>query len=109
MPRTVLGLIGGFLQLLALGLRSHTHLAAEHLFLRKQLAFYGERRRKPRRLDTPRDSRWWSSPDSSSGGASSRLCNRRRSCDGTVRPFAESGGGSHGAVAVRGFPRACRS
>jgi hypothetical protein len=24
MPRTVLGLIGGFLQLLALGLRSHT-------------------------------------------------------------------------------------
>lgn len=51
MPRTVLGLIGDFLQLLALGLRSHTHLAAENLFLRKQLAFYGERRRKPRRLD----------------------------------------------------------
>ena len=51
MPRTVLALIGDFLQLLALGMRSHTHLAAENLFLRKQLAFYGERRRKPRRLD----------------------------------------------------------
>jgi putative transposase len=51
MPRTVLALIGDFVQLLALGVRSHTHLAAENLFLRKQLAFYGERRRKPRRLD----------------------------------------------------------
>lgn len=51
MPRTVLVLIGDFLQLLALGMRSHMHLAAENLFLRKQLAFYGERRRKPRRLD----------------------------------------------------------
>lgn len=51
MPRTVLALIGDFLQLLALGLRSHTHLAAENLFLRKQLPFYGERRMKPRRLD----------------------------------------------------------
>jgi hypothetical protein len=34
---------------------------------------------------------------------------RRRSCDGTVRPFDCSGGGSHGAVAGRGFPRTCRN
>ena len=34
-----------------LGMRSHTRLAAENLFLRKQLAFYAERRIKPRRLD----------------------------------------------------------
>jgi putative transposase len=32
-------------------MRSHTRLAAENLFLRKQLAFYCERRIKPRRLD----------------------------------------------------------
>ena len=51
MPRTVLALIGDSLQLLALGMRSHTHLAAEILFLRKQLSFHAERRRKLRRLD----------------------------------------------------------
>jgi putative transposase len=32
-------------------MRSHTRLATENLFLRKQLAFYSERRIKPRRLD----------------------------------------------------------
>ena len=51
MPRTVLALLGDFLQLVALGMRPHKHLAVENLFLRKQLAFYGERRMKPRRLD----------------------------------------------------------
>src|ERR1039458_4874088 len=39
--------------LLCLGLRSRTSLAAENLFLRKQLAFYQERRVKPRRADNP--------------------------------------------------------
>ena len=36
-----------------LGLRSRTSLAAENLFLRKQLAFYQERKVKPRRADNP--------------------------------------------------------
>ena len=36
---------------LTLGMRSHTSLAAESLFVRKQLAFYAEHRVKPRRLD----------------------------------------------------------
>jgi putative transposase len=36
MPRTVLALLGHFLQLLALSMRSHKRLAAENLFLRKQ-------------------------------------------------------------------------
>jgi putative transposase len=31
--------------------RSHAHLAAENLFLRKQLALYVERQAKPRRAD----------------------------------------------------------
>jgi hypothetical protein len=51
MPRIVLTLLGDLLQWLPLGMRSHTRLAAENLFLRKQLAFYVERRIKPRRLD----------------------------------------------------------
>jgi putative transposase len=51
MPRIVVTLLGDLLQWLALGMRSHTRLAAEKLFLRKQLAFYVERRIKPRRLD----------------------------------------------------------
>jgi putative transposase len=51
MPRIVLTLLGDLLQWLARGMRSHTRLAAENLFLRKQLAFYVERRIKPRRLD----------------------------------------------------------
>jgi hypothetical protein len=63
MPRTVLALIGDFLQLLALGLRSHTHLAAENLFLRKQLAFTASVGGSRATSTTPRDSRWSSSPD----------------------------------------------
>jgi hypothetical protein len=51
MLRIVLTLLGDLLQWLARGMRSHTRLAAENLFLRKQLAFYVERRIKPRRLD----------------------------------------------------------
>jgi putative transposase len=51
MPRIVLTLLSDFLHWLTLGMRSHTRLAAENLFLRKQLAFYAERRVKPRRLD----------------------------------------------------------
>lgn len=37
-----------FLHFLYLGLPSRTSLAAENLFLRKQLAFYQERKVKPR-------------------------------------------------------------
>jgi putative transposase len=38
-------------RLVALGVRGHTRLAAENLFLRKQLAMYLERQVKPRRAD----------------------------------------------------------
>jgi len=48
-----LSLFGDLLRFLALGLRSNTSLAAENLFLRKQLAFYQERKIRPRRLDNP--------------------------------------------------------
>ena len=48
-----LRILGDFLQFLCLGLRSRTSLAAENLFLRKQLAFYQERKVKPRPADNP--------------------------------------------------------
>jgi hypothetical protein len=51
MLRIVVTLLGDLLHCLALGMRSHTRLAAENFFLRKQLSFYVERRIKPRRLD----------------------------------------------------------
>ena len=50
---TWLGILADFFHFLGLGLRSRTSLAAENLFLRKQLAFYQERKVKPRRADNP--------------------------------------------------------
>ena len=48
-----LRILGDLVRLLCLGLRSRTSLAAENLFLPKQLAFYQERKVKPRRADNP--------------------------------------------------------
>ncbi len=48
-----LRIAGDLVYFLCLGLRSRTSLAAENLFLRKQLAFYQERKVKPRRADNP--------------------------------------------------------
>jgi len=46
-------IVGDLVHFLCLGLRSRTSLAAENLFLREQLAFYQERKGKPRRADSP--------------------------------------------------------
>ena len=48
-----LQILGDSFRFLALCLRPKTSLAAENLFLRKQLAFYQERKVKPRRADNP--------------------------------------------------------
>jgi putative transposase len=48
-----LRILGDLVHFLRLGLRSRTSLAAENLLLRKQLAFYQERKLKPRRADNP--------------------------------------------------------
>jgi len=48
-----LRIVSDLVHFLCLGLRSRTSLAAENLFLRKQLAFYEERKVKPRRADNP--------------------------------------------------------
>jgi len=50
-PRTVLRLLFDFLTFARLSLRSRAHLAAENVFLRKQLALYLERQVRPRRAD----------------------------------------------------------
>ena len=49
--RTVLRIAGDVLRLVSAAVRSHAQLAAENLFLRKQLALYVERQAKPRRAD----------------------------------------------------------
>jgi putative transposase len=49
MATIVFGVVLDVLQLLRSGLHSRTRLAAENLFLRKQLALYIERKTKPRR------------------------------------------------------------
>src|SRR6266851_10325183 len=49
--RTVLHIVCDLLRLLSAAVRSHAQLAAENLFLRKQLALYVERQVKPRRAD----------------------------------------------------------
>jgi putative transposase len=49
--RTALALLADLLRLLRLMCRSRTQLAAENLFLRKQLACYIERQVRPRRTD----------------------------------------------------------
>ena len=49
--RTAVRLLVHALRFLSLVLRSQSHLGAENLFLRKQLALYQERRAQPRRAD----------------------------------------------------------
>ena len=51
MIRTALLLVRDLLHFLILACTSHTSVAAENLFLRKQLAFYIDRKVNPRRLD----------------------------------------------------------
>ena len=48
-----LRILADLVHFVCLGLRSGSSLAAENLFLRKQLAFYQERKVKPRRADNP--------------------------------------------------------
>ena len=49
--RTILRVVRDVASLLSSATRSRAQLAAENLFLRKQLAMYQERRVKPRRAD----------------------------------------------------------
>ena len=51
MIRTAFALLTDLLGLLRAAFRSRAHLAAENLFLRKQLASYVERQVRPRRTD----------------------------------------------------------
>jgi hypothetical protein len=48
-----LSVLADLFRFLVLSLRSESSLAAENLFLRKQLGFYQERKIKPRRTSPP--------------------------------------------------------
>jgi len=48
-----LKVLADLVHLVVLGLRSNSSLAAENLFLRKQLGFYQERKIKPPELPIP--------------------------------------------------------
>jgi hypothetical protein len=61
--RTVLKVLADFGQFSWLALQSRVDLAAENLFLRKQLALYRERQVKPRRADAQPESRSSRCPD----------------------------------------------
>ena len=49
--RTLTLVVGDLVRLASLAARSHSALAAENLFLRKQLALFQERKIKPRRAN----------------------------------------------------------
>jgi len=51
--KTIIKLLGDLVTFIWLTLRPHGALAAENLFLRKQLAMYQERKLQPSRPDTP--------------------------------------------------------
>jgi hypothetical protein len=105
MIATALLLVRDLLHFVLLACSSHTSLAAENLFLRKQLAYYVERKVKPRRLMMPRVSHSSCSPVRSSGDRFSSSCDPLHSCGGTDRDSVYFGGGSHGALADLDFPR----
>jgi len=62
MIRTAVLLVRDLLHFVGLACSTRASLAAENLFLRKQLAFYVERKAKPRRLNNAARSCWWCLP-----------------------------------------------
>jgi putative transposase len=109
MVRTALLLVRDLLHFAALVCSSHSSLAAENLFLRKQLAFYLERKVKPRRVDDA---------TRITLVVLARFLDWRRVLTIVqpdtlvrwhVRGFVCSGAGNHGTVGVPGFPCTCRS
>ena len=93
--KTIITLLGDLAAFFWLTLRPQSALAAENLFLRKQLAMFQERKVKPHRPDTPIRialvllSRLFNWRDALV------VVQPRHSSDGTVRAFACSGAGSH--------------
>ena len=75
-----------------LSMRPHGALAAEYLFLRKQLAMYQERKLKPRRPQIQRSGlALCCCPDSSIGSMHSLLSKPKPWSAGTAKAFAFSG------------------
>ena len=109
MIRTALLLVRDVLHFVALICSSHTILAAENLFLRTQLAFYVERKVRPRRLDDAPRIALVSLARVIDWHLSSPSCGPTRSSGGIVRDSGCSGGGSHGDVVAPEFLPTCRT
>ena len=104
MIRTVLLLLRDDLfHFVALTCSSHRRLAAENLFLRKQLAFYIERKVRPRRLNDAARIALVVLAWAIDWRQLLVVVRRTRSYCGTGRDSACSGVGSHGAPAAPGF------
>src|SRR5262245_23745376 len=86
-----------------LSLRSSAALAAENLFLRKQLALYVECRKKPRRATDSVRSHSPNSPDSSNGAMSLRSSNPTRWSVGITKDSDCFGSGNLDQGAGREF------
>src|SRR2546425_11125086 len=91
---TICRLLRDLVTLVRLGLTSRAQLAAENLFLRKQLALYQERHTRARRHDPATQVALVLLSGGLTGARCSRWSNLTRSSDGTARGGASSGGGS---------------
>ena len=93
--QTIIKLLRDLADFFRLLTHSRASLAAENLFLRKQLAMFQERKAKPRRADTPLRitlvllSRLFNWRDALV------VVQPKHLSDGTVRAFACSGAGNH--------------
>jgi hypothetical protein len=90
--RTVVRLCGDLARFAAAVVRSHAHLAAENLFLKKQLALYVERQVRPRRADDATRIALVALSQLVIGVGSSPSCSPPRSFDGIARDIGCSGG-----------------
>lgn len=102
--KTIITLLGDLATFSWLLLRPQSALAAENLFLRKQLAMFQERKAKPRRPDTPIRIALCYFPGYSTDVTHWSLSSPGHSFDGTVRAFAYSGAVNHDQSAHQ-YPR----
>ena len=104
---TVFGVMLGVLRLLTSSLQSRTRLAAENLFLRKQLALYIERKRKPRRASNATRLTLVALAQFIEWRPLLTIVQPTPSCAGTGTPFVYSGAGGLVRAAGRRSQRTC--
>lgn len=107
--RTVVRVVADILRLVVLGTRFRTQLAAEHLFLKKQLALYMEREVKPRRADDATRITLVALSWLIEWRCLLTVVSRIRSFDGIERPSSCGGGGNRRLAGGRDCQPTCSS